>query len=258
SETRRQIVSLIEPRFASDGGPELVDECFSIQTSDPEGLAYQIHSGRLTDVVAFRPYDSTENWWIYPQGYAPIEAEQATLVAVRFDGSEFSDGSVRAGLLCGRGELRFDGHLVAALSGDRASSLSFSETGVSCWVDGTVAPEYFVDLTPPAAPSDPTDRSLPEPKAAIRSGAFWLRRIPSPLRAGDRIEWSGLGGPVGIGVYDTSGRLLRSIRGSAPHGDLSFIWDGRASDGRAIPTGLYLLRVRQGESAWGRSVIVLR
>jgi hypothetical protein len=257
-QTRHQIVSLVEPRYASDGSPELVAASIAIPTSDPEGLAYQIDSGRLTDVVAFRPYDRTEDWWIYPQGYPPIEAEQATVVAVRFNESAFSVESIRAGLLGGGGKLHCDGQLVAELSGDHASTLSFSEAGVSVWPDGDAMPEYFVGPILAGGAGDLTRLSPPEPEDTRSSDGAWMRRIPNPLRAGAQFEWRGPGGPITIGVYDASGRLLRAIESGAAPGGLSIRWDGRTSDGQAIPTGMYLLRIRQGESAWDRRVIILR
>jgi len=86
----------------------------------------------------------------------------------------------------------------------------------------------------------------------------WVRRIPNPLRVGAQIQWSGRGEPITIGVYDVSGRLLRVIEDSATDDGLRVRWDGRASDGEAMRTGLYLFRIRQGESVWGRRVLVLR
>jgi hypothetical protein len=257
--TRHQIVSMVEPRFASDGSPELLAACIAIPTSDPEGLAYQVDSGSLTDVVAFRPYDSTGDWWIYPQGYSPIAAGQTTVVAVRFAG-----GTIRAGLLGGAGTLCCDGRLVAALSGDRASTLSFAEEGVSIWSDAGGMPEYFVG---PFAPATAFINGVPAPVSMLVASDFTqpsllapqqgasVRLIPNPLRAGAQIEWSGRSGPIAIGVYDVSGRLLRVIEGA---GDLRIQWDGRTSEGAAMQTGLYLLRIRQGESIWNRKVLVLR
>jgi hypothetical protein len=256
-QRRHQIVSLVEPRFASDGSPELIDVCFAIPTSDPEGLAYQIDSGRFTDVVAFRPYDRTGDWWIYPQGYPAIEAQQATMVALRFDESALTDEAIRAGLLGGGGKLYCDGHLIATLSGNPASTLSFSETGASVWVDGDATPEYFVRPMLPGAANDPT-RPLSPQDETRRSDGSWVRRIPNPLRVGAQIEWRGRSGPTTIGVYDTQGRLLRTIESGDTPGGLSVQWDGRASNGETIPTGLYLLRIRQGESAWDRRALVLR
>ena len=249
SRTRHQIVSLIEPRFANDGSPELAQACVAIPTNDAEGLAYQIDSGRLTDVVAFRPYDRTQDWWIYPVGYPAIHAAQATVVALRFDGSQPTAGAIRAGLLSGGGTLICDGQLVASLTGNQASTLSFSEAGASAWVDGDATPEFYVAPIP--LTGDPT---IPPPDVVRGSDGSWVSRIPNPLRAGARIESPRRGGPVAIGVYDASGRLLRTLESY----DGLIRWDGRASDGRAIPTGLYLLRIRQGESAWSRRVVVLR
>lgn len=257
--TRHQIVSLIEPRFTSDGSPELIAGCFAIPTSDPEGLAYQIDSGRLIDVVAFRPYDSTEPWWIYPQGYPDIEAEDATLIAVRFDESAAAGGAICAGLLSGGGSLSCGGRLVASLDGDRASTLSFSSAGVSCWVDGEATPAYSVDLTPLSSESDPTGHPPPAPEEAGASGDPGVRLIPNPLSVGSQIEWRGQrSAPITIGIYDVCGRLLRDIEGGGAQGELKLSWDGRASDGRTIPAGLYLFRIRQGGDSWDRRIVVLR
>jgi hypothetical protein len=236
--TRHQIVSLVEPRFAADEGPELIEACVAIPTSDPEGRAYQIDSGRLTDVVAFRPYDLSEDWWIYPEGYPPIAAEGATLVALRFEEPGFSFESIRAGLIAGGGRLYCDGRLVAALPEDPAATLSFSGGA-------------------PAA-GDPTRPVPPTPLAGDPTHASRARPIPNPLRVGAQIEWSGSGGPIVVGVYDVSGRLLRTFGDGATPGALRFRWDGRTSAGEPMPTGLYLLRVREGASVWGRSVVVLR
>jgi hypothetical protein len=252
SRTRHQIVSLVEPRFANDGSAELVQGCVAITTNDAEGLAYQIDSGRLTDVVAFRPYDRTQDWWIYPVGYPPIHAARATVVAIRFDDSKPSANAIRAGLLSGGGPLSCGGQPVAALSGNQASTLSFSEAGASAWVDGIATPEFFVAPIPLMGdPTNPTQSQADQVKGSDGSEVRW---IPNPLRPGARIVSPRQSGPVTIGIYDASGRLLRAVESS----DGLIRWDGRASDGRAIPTGSYLLRIRQGQSAWRQRVVVLR
>ncbi len=270
AQSRHQIVSMIEPRFVGDGSSELVASCVTIPTSDPEGLAYQVDSGRLTDVVAFRPYDRTADWWIYPAGYPPIAAGENTVVALRFESPGFSAEAIRAGLLSGGGSLHCDGRLVAAFSGGRAATLSFSREAVSIWTDGTETPEYFLGPVVPAtavingkpapvsllAGGDADRRWLPSPEQD-RPDSPGVRLIPNPLRAGAQIEWSATGEPVTIGVYDVSGRLLRTLAGGAAAGDLRVRWDGRAADGEALWTGMYLLRIRQGATVWNRSVLVL-
>jgi len=273
--TRHQIVSMVELRYAGDPGPELLDAHLTISTSDPEGLAYQIDSGRLTDVVAFRPFDRTGSWTIYPQGYPPIEADQATVVAMRFDRSAGAGEEIQGGLLSGGGGLTCGGRLVAALSGDQGASLSFSAAGASIWSDHGGTPECFLGPISPAAlvingqPAPlsilatgdvgrPASLSLDSPEEEARSSGSRTRLIPNPLRVGDPIVWSGGREPVTIGVYDLSGRLLRVIEDGATYGGLRVTWDGRTAAGEKLWTGLYLLRIRQGESVWNRRVLMVR
>lgn len=273
--TRHQIVSLIEPRFASDGSAELAGVATPIPTSDPEGLAWQIDSGRLVDVVAFRPFDRTEPWWIYPQGYPPIEAEQATLLAMRFEEAARGGRALRAGLISGGGRISCGGRRVAFLAGGRASTLTFSEAGATAWVDGDPVPEYQVDLTgprefdstghrgagasPPSAPAETEAESTATSPARTSGGTgpgdSWIDRIPNPLRPGARLDCGADGGRVTIEVYDTSGRLLRTLESA--NGIIE--WNGRNAGGEPVPSGAYLLRcARGGITACTRRVILLR
>lgn len=68
-----------------------------------------------------------------------------------------------------------------------------------------------------------------------------------------------LAGPPGASVhteaavFDLQGRRLTTLhRGPLPSGPSRLAWNGRADDGRALPTGLYLLRV---VTADGRHVV---
>ena len=257
--TRHQLVSLIEPRYASDSSPELIDDYLQIPTSDPEGLAYQIACGSLTDVVAFRPYDSSADWTIYPQGYPPIEVEEATLVALRFETAGRAAGRLCAGLMNG-GRIAIAGRVMATLGGGRTASLAFSDAGAATWPAGKTAPAFLVDLPPPETPDDPDRGGCPGPDEAEEPAPTCVRLIPNPLRPGAQLEWQAPagGGPVSIGVYDTSGRLLRTLTSGDAGATLRTAWDGRSSRGEAMATGVYLLRIQQGEQTWGRRVLILR
>ncbi len=268
ARTRHQLVSMVEPRFVSDESPELLASCVSIATSDPEGLAYQIDSGTLTDIVAFRPYDRTGDWWIYPQGFPAIEAHEATMFVVRFEDSSSSIDEICAGMLGGAGALHCEGRLVAALEGDRGSSLTFSEEAISIWTDQGERPRFYVRGIAPARVVV-NGKPLPASLAIMQRPAEFAtgdgegparstpHPLPNPLRAGMEIRWSARGGPVTIDVYDVAGRLMRTIEPREADGEWRLRWDGRAGNGEALRTGLYLFRVREGDAVWSRRVLVI-
>jgi hypothetical protein len=100
-----------------------------------------------------------------------------------------------------------------------------------------------------------------------------VRCDPSPARAGEAITlrfrmWEP--GEASVGVFDVSGRLVRSLSlaiwigpggaaGLHPHAfEQALVWDGRDSQGRRVPPALYLVRVRTSGSgeASGRVVVV--
>jgi glucose/arabinose dehydrogenase len=66
-------------------------------------------------------------------------------------------------------------------------------------------------------------------------------------------------GRARLDVYDTSGRLVRSLvdgaQASGPH-DLS--WDARDARGRPVPGGVYILRLEMGEESRAQKVSVVR
>lgn len=83
------------------------------------------------------------------------------------------------------------------------------------------------------------------------------RVIPNPLRRGSGIEWGAGRLPVKIEVFDVNGRVVR-VFGPAGAGGLRATWDGRSESGRELQTGVYLLRISQGDSVLRRRVLYLR
>jgi len=81
---------------------------------------------------------------------------------------------------------------------------------------------------------------------------------PNPVRHGARVEVL-LAGRIGapdvearVAIYDVQGRERRVLhRGILARGVTTLNWDGRDSDGRALPAGIYLLRL---DSPLGRSI----
>lgn len=87
-----------------------------------------------------------------------------------------------------------------------------------------------------------------EPEAALEPAGV-VRALPSPWngRGAVRLVWRG--GPApGEGrlrIVDASGRIVRTLEAAAAGAGEAF-WDGRDGQGRAVPSGLYLLRREPG------------
>jgi hypothetical protein len=96
-----------------------------------------------------------------------------------------------------------------------------------------------------------------EPAAAIARPV--LTAFPSPFNPATTIAWRrAADGPMRITLYDASGRRLRQLwDGQAPAaGTLRF--DGRDGEGRELPSGLYLLRLRDGSGQASRRLLLAR
>ena len=82
---------------------------------------------------------------------------------------------------------------------------------------------------------------------------------PNPFRPGQRLafRWDGAGAQT-LEIIDVSGRqrALRTFRAAAGQG-FTWQWDGRADDGRPLPSGIYFLRLTGIDGgAVGRLVLV--
>ena len=62
-----------------------------------------------------------------------------------------------------------------------------------------------------------------------------------------------------VGLYDVSGRLVRSlVDGAQTPGRKSMAWDGRDDAGRALPAGLYLVRMQAAGFAQMHKLVLMR
>jgi hypothetical protein len=73
---------------------------------------------------------------------------------------------------------------------------------------------------------------------------------PNPFNASVALEFElARGAEVGISVHDNAGRKVRDLPGKAfGAGRHTVNWDGRDSEGRPAPSGIYLLRLESGPS----------
>ena len=113
------------------------------------------------------------------------------------------------------------------------------QAGVVEYPFGTLARP--IDVRPPLPPAGPARLTLQ----------------PNPFSANVHIAASGLTAaaaarPALLTIHDVSGRTVRRIRGDAGAG---FVWDGRDSEGRPVPPGIYLYRLdADGRTLCGRSL----
>lgn len=94
--------------------------------------------------------------------------------------------------------------------------------------------------------------------SGVRDGSEMIRLgvFPNPFAAGTDLR---ITGPAGqefeATVFDLRGREVWSLTGVMPAAGVREIaWDGRESHGRALAAGVYLIRVRVGESCVFRRV----
>jgi len=98
-----------------------------------------------------------------------------------------------------------------------------------------------------------------------------VRAYPNPFRRGVNIDFTlpasagseGAGGAVRggvtVSVFDAEGRLVRSMRTAAHPGARSVVhWDGRGTDGEALPAGTYFIYVETESGAGASKVVLLR
>jgi len=88
-----------------------------------------------------------------------------------------------------------------------------------------------------------------------------LNLSPNPARPGTGIRFElKRNVPVTVEVYDVSGRLVRRLVSSEVRsaGPAEIRWDGRDESGRNAASGLYIARVRAGDSVASARMVLVR
>jgi len=87
-----------------------------------------------------------------------------------------------------------------------------------------------------------------------------LHAAPNPFNPRVTVRWTQpQAGPATLAVYDARGRRVRDlVDAERPAGTAAVTWDGRDASGRALPSGLYLLRLRTGAGGVTRAVSLIR
>nr|MBP7310342.1 T9SS type A sorting domain-containing protein [Candidatus Cloacimonadota bacterium] len=65
--------------------------------------------------------------------------------------------------------------------------------------------------------------------------------------------------PVNLDIYNLKGQKVRSLySGLKTSGSHSLAWDGRDNENHLLPSGTYLLRLKQGDRSLTRKLLLLR
>jgi hypothetical protein len=91
---------------------------------------------------------------------------------------------------------------------------------------------------PPIQPPPTPPAAFPPPLVAVPAGSVKITFLPPPLE-----------GTLSLGVFDRSGKLVRTLKAEAVPADFSVglnglitFWDGRDDAGRVLPPGRYRVR----------------
>ena len=87
-----------------------------------------------------------------------------------------------------------------------------------------------------------------------------LRTYPNPASGMTRIQFATRKvGLVKVSVYDLAGRRVRGLTDRILNADThDLLWDGRDQNGRAVPAGVYLVRVSTVEESTTARIVMVR
>ena len=157
------------------------------------------------------------------------------------------------------------GVFVREPAGLYAGALAVSDAAGAWCVDlaaGTYTLEFQVDDYVTAyvggvvATSDLSDVPVALTRAAVTFDPPW----PNPASAGVKMRLHvARPAPVDLRIYDARGRLVQAwTADTVETGAREYFWDGHDLSGRPAPAGLYLVRVRSGDTQTMRPVIMTR
>lgn len=117
-------------------------------------------------------------------------------------------------------------------------------------VAGSPYQEIWRYGVPVAGDLDLGDQLLPLPNAGVGPGILTGLALsapsPNPARAGIRMTFTVPDGEAELSAWDVAGRKVATLWQGRSQGPVEVQWDGRGDQGRALPPGLYLVRLRDG------------
>jgi hypothetical protein len=97
-------------------------------------------------------------------------------------------------------------------------------------------------------------------KSETTSSFALFQNVPNPFSATTRISYSiPLDREVSLNVYDLTGRLVRVlVDGPSSLSPFTAAWDGKDFEGKDVPNGIYLYRLKSGEFKATKRLVLLR
>ena len=111
-----------------------------------------------------------------------------------------------------------------------------------------------------AAWSDPAVLNAPSAVSGPEAAGVSLTASPNPFNPRTTITFTlPHAGDAMLAVYDLAGRRVATlVEAPLPEGPMSLDWDGRDDAGRAQPSGVYLVRLRQAQTIQRCRVTLVR
>lgn len=200
------------------------------------------YSGSVDFPVTAGAYDISYNGGDLDGFVARLNADLTTFQAATFLGGAANEGVYTLALAD-------DGDLVLA---GYTTSTDFPVTAGSHDQDYSGgANDAFLARFSSLQASDATAVGDEVAPGAIPQRLVLDPNFPNPFNPSTLIRFSlPAGSPVRLGVYDTAGRLIRTLVNEFREaGSHTIIWDGLADDGRALASGVYFCKL---ESDRGR------
>ena len=85
--------------------------------------------------------------------------------------------------------------------------------------------------------------------------------VPNPFNPRTTVSFDiAVAGPVTIRIYDSKGRMVRTILDGVPHepGSYQEIWNGKDYNGRSVASGVYHVRFEAPGKVQAQSVTLIR
>jgi hypothetical protein len=195
------------------------------------GLTYYLHQYDRTDLTYPPGGLAASVYHTFPAANAPFDSVKTII-----DG--FSMHALRSGGNCLGNYPGIDYWVdIALLLKDRLGDA----VGNMCPFSDAI---LQVQYCPPKYPDETTGI---EPRGPRTYANALFQNYPNPFRSasGTTIHYSvAKAGPVEVRIFDVAGRLVNTIVDQSKLGENFVVWDGKASDGRGVASGVYFYQVK--------------